>query len=207
MRYEQAHGNQGGQFDKGESGFNKGEIAAKDVKGDSGHYAGANGGKNLYEDGKMYHGAQGFNKEGKNEGQMNMMKGHKKGHKIKGFKNSHQKQETGKTEEFYDEDHDEGGNYIFNGQSGSFGENAGSSYKGGQQDGKFNTAEAKKEGHFVNELLADKANANQGRYGEAKYGGNGATYGINNGGGVNSMAGHHHSSKFFKHHPFYHHYY
>lgn len=93
-----------------------------------------------------------------------MNKGHKKGHKMKGFKNSHQKQESGKTEEFYDEDHDEGGNFMFNNQAGTFGENAASSYKGGKEDGKFNTAEAKKEGHFNKEFIADKANANQGRY-------------------------------------------
>ncbi|KAJ8942616.1 hypothetical protein NQ314_010025 [Rhamnusium bicolor] len=34
--------------------------------------------------------------------------GHRKGHKIKGFKSSHHKDESGKTEEYYDEDHDEG---------------------------------------------------------------------------------------------------
>lgn len=138
---------------------------------------------------------------------MKMAKGHKKGHKIKGFKNSHQKMETGKTEEYYDEDHDEGGNFVFKGQAGSFGENSGASYQGGQQDGKFNAGEAKKQGHFLNEFIADKANANKGRYGESKYGGSGALYGLNNGAGVNSMAGHHMSSNFYKHHPFYHHYY
>lgn len=138
---------------------------------------------------------------------MKFAKGHKKGHKIKGFKNSHQKAESGNTEEFYDEEHDEGGNFMVKGQSGSFGENAGSAFKGGQQDAKYNAVQAKKEGHFNNEYFADKANKNQGRYGEAKYGKSGQIYGINNGLGVNNMAGHHMYSKYFKKHPFYNWYY
>lgn len=138
---------------------------------------------------------------------MKYAKGHKKGHKVKGFKNSHQKQESGKTEEFYDEENDEGGNFMVRGQAGSFGENAGSAYGGKQQDGNFNAVQQGNEGRFGNEFLADKANSNQGRYGEAQYGKSGSLYGLNNGLGVNNMAGHHMYSKFFKKHPFYHHYY
>lgn len=65
-----------------------------------------------------------------NKGLVNKMGGHKKGHKVKGFKNSHQKMETGKTEEYYDEANDEGSNYLYNGQAGSFGQKAGSAYNG-----------------------------------------------------------------------------
>lgn len=48
---------------------------------------------------------------------------------IKGFKTSHQKDESGKTEEYYDEEHDEGANVAFNGQNGQFGQKGASSYK------------------------------------------------------------------------------
>lgn len=138
---------------------------------------------------------------------MKYSKGHKKGHKLKGFTNSHQKSETGKTEEFYDEEHDEGGNFMMKGQVGSFGQNAGSAYNGGKQDANFNAVQQKNQGHYNKEYLADKANQNMGRYGEAKYGKQGNIYGIDNGFGVNGMAGHHMYSKFFKKHPFYNFYY
>lgn len=138
---------------------------------------------------------------------MNFAKGHKKGHKIKGFKNSHQKQESGNTEEFYDEEHDEGGKVMFKGQSGSFGQNSGAQYNGGLQDAKYNAMQQKKQGHFGNAFLADNESGNGGRYGEAKYGRSGSIYGLDSGMGVNGMAGHHMYSKFFKKHPFYNYYY
>lgn len=144
---------------------------------------------------------------GNNAGEMKYAKGHKKGHKVKGFKNSHQKSETGKTEEFYDEEHDEGGNFMVKGQMGSFGQNEGAAYKGGKQDGAFKAVQGKQQGHFDKEFLANNKKANEGRYGEAKYGKGGSIYGINNGFGVNGMAGHHMYSKFFKKHPFYNYYY
>lgn len=75
------------------------------------------------------------------------------------------------------------------------------------QDGKFNSGEMMKNGHYTNGYFADKANGNMGRYGEKKFSGNGGIYGFNNGAGVNNMAGHHMSSNWFKKHPFYHHYY
>lgn len=67
---------------------------------------------------------------GKNGEEQTLKKGHKKGHKVKSFKTSHHKDESGKSEEYYDEEHDEGGNLAFNGQAGSFGENGASSFKG-----------------------------------------------------------------------------
>lgn len=144
---------------------------------------------------------------GNSAGQVKYQKGHKKGHKVKGFKNSHQKQESGNTEEFYDEEHDEGGNFMYKGQAGNFGQNNGAAYNGGIQAGKFNVGQQKHQGHFNSEFLADRANANQGRYGVAQYGKSGSLYGMDNGFGVNGMAGHHMYNKFFKKHPFYNYYY
>ncbi|KAJ8967101.1 hypothetical protein NQ314_003113 [Rhamnusium bicolor] len=130
-----------------------------------------------------------------------MLQGHKKGHSIKGFKSSHSKDESGKTEEFYDEDHDEGGNYGFDGHFGKFGEGGASSFKGGHEDGKFNAEEAKKSGHYDNEYLLDKAHANHGKFGENKYAGNEEYYGANKGIDEHDLTGHHESSNYFKHYP------
>nr|CAI5824712.1 unnamed protein product [Callosobruchus analis] len=194
-------------YDGGQQGYSKGEMGAKDMKGDQGYYKGQKGAKKMYEDGKMYEGDQHYNKLGKNEGAMKMAKGHKKGHKIKGFKNSSQKLETGKTEEFYDEANDEGDQYMYNGQAGSFGEKAGSAYHGGKQEGKFNHESAGKEGHFNKGYFQDSHKGNSGRYGEKKFSEEGGIYGFNNGAGVTNMAGHDMHKSFFKKHPFYHNYY
>lgn len=144
---------------------------------------------------------------GNNAGEINSASGHKKGHKVKGFKNSHQKLESGNTEEYYDEEHDEGGKYMAKGQAGSFGENAGSAFGGGKQNGLFKIGQQGNQGHYNSEFLADKANQNMGRYGEAKFGKSGSVYGLNNGLYNNNMAGHHMYNQFFKKHPFYHYYY
>lgn len=93
------------------------------------------------------------------------------------------------------------------GQTGSFGQNQGAAYNGAKQDGAFKAIQQNQQAHFDNEFLADKANANQGRYGEAKFGKEGSIYGMDNGFGVNGMAGQHMYKKFFKKHPFYHFYY
>lgn len=144
---------------------------------------------------------------GNNADEMKYAKGHKKGHKVKGFKNSHQKSETGKTEEFYDEEHDEGGNFMIEGRMGSFGQNKDAAYRGDKQDGAFKSVQGQQQGHFDKEFLANNKQGNEGRYGVTKYGKGGSIYGINNGLGLNSIASHHMNNKFFKKHPFYHYYY
>lgn len=63
--FEKAFGKKGDEFNHGEGGFSKGEVAAKNVKGDAGYYNEQEGGKKLFEEGKEYHGAQHFDKEGK----------------------------------------------------------------------------------------------------------------------------------------------
>lgn len=139
---------------------------------------------------------------GKNEAEQTIKQGHKKGHKIKGFKTSHHKDESGKTEEFYDEAHDEGGNYAFKGEAGNFGENAASAFKGGAQEGKYKSGEAKKEGFYENKYLNDNAKSNEGKYGENKFGENAQIYAYKKGADEQSLLGHQESSKFYKHHPF-----
>ncbi|XP_023015914.2 uncharacterized protein [Leptinotarsa decemlineata] len=200
--YEKSQGKKGEEVNYGDSGYSNGQVAVKDVKGDSGYYNNADGEKKVYEDGKQYAGGQHFNKEGKNGEEKTVKQGHKKGHKIKSFKTSHHKDENGKTEEYYDEAHDEGGNYVFNGQTGNFGENGASSFKGGNQEEKYASGENKKEGHYSNEHLVDKVDASQGKYGGNKFAGNEAVYSHKNGADEQSLLGHQESSKLYKHNPF-----
>ncbi|KAL1506163.1 hypothetical protein ABEB36_005575 [Hypothenemus hampei] len=205
-KFEKAHGKKGEEINHGKEGFHHDSQAVKEVKGEEGSFSDKAGGKNIVEDGKQYHGGQAYNQEGKNGAEHTIKKGHKKGHKIKGFKSSHHKDESGKTEEYYDEEHDEGDNYVFNGQNGAFGQKGASSYKGGHEDGKFNEQEHKKAGHVSNEYALKKENADSGKYGEQKYAGEGSVYGANNGVDQQSLLGHQENAKFVKHHPFYHHF-
>ncbi|XP_066252872.1 uncharacterized protein [Euwallacea similis] len=207
-KYEKAHGKKGEETSHGKEGYSQGSEAVKDVKGEEGYYSDKAGAKNVVEDGKQYQGGQSFNQDGKNGAEHSIKKGHKKGHVIKGFKSSHHKDETGKTEEYYDEEHDEADNYAFNGQNGQFGQKGASSYKGGHEDGKFNEQEHKKAGHVSNELAVKKEAADQGKYGEKKYAGGESSYGVNSGADQQSLLGHQENARFVKHHPvpFYHHY-
>ncbi|KAL3278971.1 hypothetical protein HHI36_016489 [Cryptolaemus montrouzieri] len=199
--YEKLSGNKGEEISGGQEGYNHGKAAVKNIKGDSGYYNEEEGGKKLFEDGKNYHGAKHYAQEGKNGGEKKINTGHKKGHSIKGFKTSHHKDESGKTEEYFDEENDEGNNIFFNGQQGSFGENSASSFKGGHADGKFNAGESKKEGHYDQEHFVDNANAGKGSFGSKKYAGSGEVYGVNNGLDQQSLLGHQESERYFKHHP------
>lgn len=123
---------------------------------------------------------------------------------IKGFKSSHHKDETGKTEEFYDEAHDAGNNFNFQGQAGRFGEGSQSAFKGGHDDAFFNADERRKQGHYDAGQYLNKNNADQGQYGQNKYLGNGQVYGANNGIDQQSLLGHQEHNRFFKHHPYFH---
>ncbi|XP_056640795.1 uncharacterized protein LOC130447796 [Diorhabda sublineata] len=200
-KFEKSEGRKGDELNHNKAGFAKGEVLVKDFKGDSGRYNNVNGEKKVYEDGKEYQGGQHYNKEGKSGEEKTAKQGHKKGHKVKSFKNSHHKDETGKSEEYYDESHDEGGNYVFNGQSGSFGEQGASGFKGGHHDSKYNQAEAKKEGQFENKHSVEKVEGDQGKYGENKFAGNQALFGYKTGADEQSLLGHEESSKFVKSHP------
>lgn len=126
-------------------------------------------------------------------------KGHKKGHRIKGFKTSHHLDEHGGTEEYYDEAHDEGGNYAFKGESAGFGESGASSFKGGHEGGKYNVGERKKAGHYGQEYSSGKAEGNEGKFGNHKYSGHKGVNGEHKVVGSDDVAGYEDSSKIFKH--------
>ncbi|CAH1155231.1 unnamed protein product [Phaedon cochleariae] len=201
-RYEKGQGKKGEEVNHGEEGFSEKEVALKDVKGDSGYYSNVDGEKKVYEDGKKYSGGHHFNNEGQNGAEKTAKQGHKKGHKIKSFKTSHHKDESGTDEQYYDEAHDEAGNYMFNGQSGKFGENAASSFKGGNQEEKYKVGENKKEGHHSTEHSVGEKQANQGKYGGNKFAGNEAVFGYKNGADEQSLLGHQEASKVYKTSPF-----
>lgn len=139
---------------------------------------------------------------GKAEEETTVKTGHKKGHKVKSFKTTHHKDESGKTEEYYDESHDEGGNYAFKGASENSGEKGGSSFKGGKGEEKFKEGQTKQEGLYKNEYLNDKADSKEGKFGENKYAGNEVVYGNKNGADEQSLLSNQESSKFYKAHPF-----
>nr|XP_023015930.1 fibroin heavy chain-like [Leptinotarsa decemlineata] len=120
--YSASHGKNGEVLNHGDAGFTTGQVALKDIKGETVHFSDTDGVNNAHHAGKAYHGGEHFDKGGKHGAEQVLNENHKKGHNIKSFKKSHHLDESGKTEEFYDEDHDEGGNYAFDGHVGKFGQ-------------------------------------------------------------------------------------
>ncbi|CAH1155232.1 unnamed protein product, partial [Phaedon cochleariae] len=197
-QHSSIRGQKGATLDHGDAGFRSGQVAEKDVRGESVRFTDVDGVNNGRHEGKMYHGGEHFDKEGKHAGENILNENHKKGHNVKSFKKSHHLDETGKTEEFYDEDHDEGGNYAFGGHVGKFGETASNSFKGGFNDGKFTSGEAKKIGHFGNEYSVDKVDGEHGKFGGGKYASDEHVYGFDRGVGEHGLGGHRQTSDFFK---------
>lgn len=158
----------------------------------------------------MAHAVNSFSNLGQNQAERKSKQGHKKGHKVKGFKKQHNLDESGRTEEFFDEAHDEGGNVEFSGHQGGFGQREGSSFKGGNLDEQFRANQAKKQGHFDNQELFDKNEGNGEHYDSKKFGSSGSSFGSNNGFDEESLLARQQSNKFFKkqpqHVPFYHSY-
>lgn len=138
-----------------------------------------------------------------------MQSGHRKGHKVKGFKTFHHKDESGKTEEYYDEANDEGKQLQYKGESGDFGQNAQSAYKGGHEEKKVDANEQKKQGHFEAAHSADSAKGDQGHYAEKKHSESDKSFGFNNGIDEQSLLGHQELVRTYKkypyHTPFFHH--
>lgn len=139
---------------------------------------------------------------GRNANENKLQAGHRKGHKVKGFKTTHHKDESGKTEEYYDEANDEGKHFQYKGEAGDFGKKAQSEYKGGHQDNQFNAKEQKQQGHFEAAHSVDAAKGNHGHYGEKKHAENNKAFGFNNGIDEQSLLGHQESVRAFKKFPF-----
>ncbi|XP_023015915.2 uncharacterized protein [Leptinotarsa decemlineata] len=199
--FHKLHGVSSGEVNHDDLGHFKGEGAFKDVKGESAHFYDADGGKNAHHDGKNYYEGKHFGNEGKTGAEKSAKQGHRKGHTVKGFSTSHHKDESEKTEEFFDEAHDEGGNAAFHGQSGKFGETGASSSKGEHLDGKFKAGESKKGFHFDKESVNGKVHGNQRQFGGKKFNNHGSALGEHKVLDEDDVEAHHESSKLFEHRP------
>lgn len=107
----------------------------------------------------------------------------------KGFKKSHHKDEAENEETFYDEAHDEGDKFHYNGNEGAFGTKGESAFKGGHEKGEFAADEKRKQGHFDRHHATNNANGDKGQYGQKGYHGSSEGYGVNNGVGQQSILG------------------
>nr|CAH7730803.1 unnamed protein product [Callosobruchus chinensis] len=200
--FEKAQGKKADEVHKGEEGYVKAAEGSKAEKGDNGYVKEEKAAKEAHEKEKEYHGGEHYKKEGETAEKKEAKQGHKKGHKVKGFKKSHHLDETGKTEEFFDESHDEGDNFEFKGHKGNYGEGAGSSFKGGNEEKKYNSEEAKKEGHYNQEHASEHKKGNSGEHGAKEFKGSDAAYSLSKGGDEHSLLGNQESSKFYKSQPF-----
>ncbi|XP_018334165.1 glycine-rich cell wall structural protein 1.8-like isoform X2 [Agrilus planipennis] len=200
--FEKAGGQVGQEFKAGQGGYNKGKVFVNNAQLADGYEKQKAGEKKAIEDGKQYYGGKAFNQEGKNAGEKSGKAGHKKGHKIKGFKTTHHKDESGKTEEFYDEEHDEGSDYFHKNEKGAFGENAGAAFKGGHDNGVFNSGEKGHQANYKKEELLNKDKAEQGQFGSSKFGGDQKAYGLNTGIDHHSLHELQEGNKMYKHFPY-----
>lgn len=121
---------------------------------------------------------------------------------MKGFKSSHNKEESGKTEEFYDEAHDEGETASADGHAGSFGEGASSSFKGAHEDAGFKANKGGQKGGYEKEHFIDGNNGGGSEFASKKFGGEGSNFGYKKGADEESLLGHKDSSNFYKHLPY-----
>uniref|UniRef100_A0A6P7GH57 Uncharacterized protein LOC114338078 n=1 Tax=Diabrotica virgifera virgifera TaxID=50390 RepID=A0A6P7GH57_DIAVI len=195
------HGVAGEDIKHGDSGVYKGEGALKGLKGESEYYFDSDGVKKEHNDGKEYYGGHHFGNEAKSEDEKAIKQGHRKGHKVTGFSTSHHNDETGKTEEYYDEAHDEAGSEAFEGKSGGFGEAGKSAFKGEHHDGGFKGGEVKKGVHFDKGSGVHEVSKDEKHFGEAKFGGNDKAFSehkvLDNGG----LSEYSESDKYVRHHP------
>ena len=144
---------------------------------------------------------------GQNENENQKKNNHKKGHVIKGFKKSHHKDESGNTEEYYDEAHDSADDFNRNGKSGNFAEDAASSYKGVKDNKLYKSDEKEQGGAYDSGEFLKKNNGGKSTYGGGKHVGNTEIAGNNYGEDEQSLLGHQEYKKVFHepHVPFYQH--
>lgn len=129
-----------------------------------------------------------------------MKEARKKGHGVKSYKTSHEKNENSQNEEFYDEEHDEGDKNAYAGQKGMFGDAKGSGVKGGMGEAAYNAGEQKKGGKYGEQYLKDVANGQAGQYGGKKFAGDQAGYVAKNAGDLKNAGGHEAAEKMFNYH-------
>ncbi|KAF5279564.1 hypothetical protein FQR65_LT03386 [Abscondita terminalis] len=153
--FQHAGKDSGEQFYEGAEGFKDGNLNVKKIKSDLGHYNENFGKKEAAGDENAFQKNTNFKELGNQGEQKNQKSSHTKGHVVKGFKKHHHKDEDAKTEEFYDEAHDEGGNANFGEHLNSFGKNAADSAQGGHNNNNYaaiekNVGSLHNSGHSLN---------------------------------------------------------
>lgn len=118
---------------------------------------------------------------------------------MKGFKNSHHKDENGRSEQYFDEEKDEGENFNLKGESGSFGEKQASAFKGAQENTEKRENEGAQKQQYENQQLKDNSHRAGDQYDSRKFGGDNSNFESKNGGEHESAEGHNSESKFEKH--------
>lgn len=121
---------------------------------------------------------------------------------MKGFKKSHHKDENGRSEQYFDEANDEGENFNVNGESGGFGENQSSAFKGAQENSELRANHGGQRQRYENQQSLDKNHRNSDQYGARKFGAENSNFESKNGGGQEFIKGHRSTSgnKFQKRH-------
>lgn len=101
---------------------------------------------------------------------------------MKGFKKSHHKDENGRSEQFFDEENDEGENFNVNGESGNFGENQGLAFKGAQESSELRGNHGGQRQRYENQQSFDKNQRDSDQYNTRKFGADRSNFGSKNGG-------------------------
>lgn len=138
---------------------------------------------------------------GQNAALQKVDQGRKSGRVVKGFRNTLRKDEDGRSEEYFDEQHDEGVNFNENGQAGNFGVRQEAVANGQQQNGEFNTNQGNQRQVFDNQQFQNNNNNNGDQFGATSFGASNANSASNSGEGQQSAAGYVQGSRFQKSQP------
>lgn len=110
-------------------------------------------------------------------------KGHARGRIVQGFSDSHHKDETGRTEQFFDAENDQAQKFHADGQAGNFGVREQENFNGLQQDAQAQLNQARQQNELDNQQYVDNKNANGAHFDAKRYGAASAAGGSSNGGG------------------------
>nr|XP_022919630.1 uncharacterized protein LOC111428370 [Onthophagus taurus] len=166
--FKREQGQQGVEGEAGIKKVNEDVESKKEAEKNSAAFAAQEGVKKVVEDSKEYDGKKMHEKEGSNENEEKNKSSHKKGHVIKHFKNSHHKDETGRDEQYYDEEHDEGGSFKYDSSKGKFGENESSQHKELQENKELASSEKEQKAGHENSEFSGRNSGHSEQFKEEK---------------------------------------
>lgn len=117
---------------------------------------------------------------------------------MNGFKKTHNKDESGREENYFDEANDEGEHFNIDAEAGRFGESKSSSFKGAQENTALRGNKGSQKKHYDTQENHDNNERDSNQYGSKKFGANNFGFGSNNGGLKESHSGYSQQSKFSK---------